>query len=115
MNLQKGYYGGYRYLLPETLTMFTRQQTPTNRRGLGWDKPETAHSGGPCSYLVSASTFGHTGFTGTCAWADPDQEIVYIFLSNRVYPDANNTRLIREGIRTQIQTVIYKSILNYKE
>jgi len=115
MNLQKGYYGGYRYLLPETLTMFTKQQTSTNRRGLGWDKPETTHSGGPCSYLVSASTFGHTGFTGTCAWADPDQEIVYVFLSNRVYPDANNTRLIREGIRTQIQTVIYKSILNYKE
>ena len=115
MNLQKGYYGGYRYLLPETLFMFTQQQTPTNRRGLGWDKPETTHSGGPCSYLVSSTTFGHTGFTGTCAWVDPDQEIVYIFLSNRVYPDANNTRLIREGIRTQIQTIIYKSILSFKE
>jgi len=115
MNLQMGYYGGYRFLLPETIELFSKQQTSTNRRGLGWDKPQVGSSGGPCSYLVSASTYGHTGFTGTCAWVDPDQELVYIFLSNRVYPDANNTRLIKDGIRTQIQTVIYKSILNYRE
>lgn len=114
MNLQLGSYGDYRYLLPETIKLFSQQQTSKNRRGLGWDKPQQT-SGGPCSYLVSASTYGHTGFTGTCAWADPDQELVYIFLSNRVYPDANNTRLIKDGIRTQIQTVIYKSILNYRE
>ncbi|MGN6647171.1 MAG: glycoside hydrolase family 3 N-terminal domain-containing protein [Cytophaga sp.] len=114
MDLQMGYYGDYRFLLPETIKLFGQQQTSRNRRGLGWDKPQQT-SGGPCSYLVSASTYGHTGFTGTCAWVDPDQELVYIFLSNRVYPDANNTRLIKDGIRTQIQTVIYKSILNYRE
>lgn len=114
MNLQMGTYGDYRFLLPETLKLFTQQQTAKNRRGLGWDKPQQT-SGGPCSYLVSGSTYGHTGFTGTCAWVDPDQELVYIFLSNRVYPDANNTRLIKDGIRTQIQTVIYKSILNFRE
>lgn len=114
MNLQMGFYGDYRFLLPETVKLFSQQQTSRNRRGLGWDKPQQS-SGGPCSYLVSASTYGHTGFTGTCAWVDPDQELVYIFLSNRVYPDANNTRLIRDGIRTQIQTVIYKSILNFRE
>jgi beta-N-acetylhexosaminidase len=114
MNLQLGYYGGYRFLLPETIELFSKTQSTKNRRGLGWDKPQ-ASSGGPCSYLVSASTYGHTGFTGTCAWVDPEQELVYIFLSNRVYPDANNTKLIKESIRTQIQTVIYKSLLNFRE
>ena len=114
MNAQMGYYGDYRFLLPETIQLFSRTQSSRNRRGLGWDKPQ-ASSGGPCSYLVSSATYGHTGFTGTAAWVDPEQELVYIFLSNRVYPDANNTRLIKDGIRTQIQTVIYKSILNYRE
>ncbi len=114
MNLQLGYYGDYRFLLPETIKMFSRTQSSRNRRGLGWDKPQ-ASSGGPCSYLVSSATYGHTGFTGTAAWVDPEQGLVYIFLSNRVYPDANNNRLIRDGIRTQIQTVIYKSILNFKD
>ncbi|HSY60809.1 MAG TPA: serine hydrolase, partial [Cytophaga sp.] len=114
MDLQLGYYGDYRFLLPETIKMFSRTQSHRNRRGLGWDKPQ-ASSGGPCSYLVSSATYGHTGFTGTAAWVDPEQGLVYIFLSNRVYPDANNNRLIRDGIRTQIQTVIYKSILNFRE
>jgi beta-N-acetylhexosaminidase len=114
MDLQLGYYGDYRFLLPETVKMFSRAQSHRNRRGLGWDKPQ-ASSGGPCSYLVSSATYGHTGFTGTAAWIDPEQGLVYIFLSNRVYPDANNNRLIRDGIRTQIQTVIYKSILNFRE
>ena len=114
MNLQLGYYGDYRFLLPETVKTFSRQQSSKNRRGLGWDKPQ-ASSGGPCSYLVSSATYGHTGFTGTAAWVDPEQDLVYIFLSNRVYPDANNSRLIKDGIRTQIQTVIYKSILNFRE
>lgn len=113
MNLQLGYYGDYRFLLPETVKTFSRTQSSKNRRGLGWDKPQ-ATSGGPCSYLVSSATYGHTGFTGTAAWIDPEQDLVYIFLSNRVYPDANNSRLIKDGIRTQIQTVIYKSILNFR-
>ncbi len=114
MNLQFGSYGGYRFLLPETIKQFSTTQSSTNRRGLGWDKPQMT-SGGPCSYLVSAATYGHTGFTGTAAWIDPDQDLVYIFLSNRVYPDTNNSRLIKDGIRTQIQTVIYKSILGFRE
>ena len=114
MNLQLGYYGDYRFLLPETIKTFSRTQSSKNRRGLGWDKPQ-ASSGGPCSYLVSSATFGHTGFTGTAAWIDPEQDLVYIFLSNRIYPDANNNRLLKDGIRTQIQTVIYKSILNFRE
>jgi len=112
MNLQNGYYGGLRYLLPETLGTFSRKQFDKNRRGLGWDKPEP-DGNGPTSDFVSPRTYGHTGFTGTAAWVDPDQNLVYVFLSNRVYPDASNTRLIRTNVRTAIQDVIYKAILNY--
>jgi beta-N-acetylhexosaminidase len=114
MNLQNGYYGGVRYLLPETVNRFAKRQFDTNRRGLGWDKPEGAGQG-PTSYYASSATYGHTGFTGTCAWVDPDQQLVYIFLSNRIHTDASNNKLVRLGVRTAIQDVIYKSILNYKE
>ncbi len=114
MNLQNGYYGGTRYLLPQTVPSFAKRQFDTNRRGLGWDKPEGAGQG-PTSYYASSNSFGHTGFTGTCAWVDPDQQIVYIFLSNRVHPDASNGKLVKLGVRTAIQDVIYKALLNYKE
>jgi beta-N-acetylhexosaminidase len=114
MNLQLGYYGGTRYLLPETVPIFTKRQFDTNRRGLGWDKPEPVGHG-PTSYYASSNTYGHTGFTGTCAWVDPDQQIVYVFLSNRIHKDAANGKLVRLGVRTAIQDVIYKSLLNYKE
>jgi len=114
MNLQNGYYGGTRYFLPQTVAAFAKRQFDTNRRGLGWDKPEGAGQG-PTSYYASSNTFGHTGFTGTCVWVDPDQQIVYVFLSNRIHTDASNGKLVRLGVRTAIQDVIYKSILNYKE
>jgi beta-N-acetylhexosaminidase len=114
MNLQMGSYGGQRYLLPETLPFFTQAQMEKNRRGFGWDKPEPS-GGGPTSDYVSASTYGHTGFTGTAAWVDPDQNLVYIFLSNRIYTDAGNTKLIKNGTRTAVQDVIYQAILSYKK
>ncbi|MFN6944573.1 MAG: glycoside hydrolase family 3 N-terminal domain-containing protein [Cytophagaceae bacterium] len=114
MHLQKGYYGGLRYYKPETIPYFTKKQFEKNRRGLGWDKPEP-DGGGPTSDLVSPSTFGHTGFTGTGAWVDPEQNLVYIFLSNRVCPDANNTKLIKYNVRTVIQDQIYKAILEYNK
>ncbi|MDF2457329.1 MAG: nagA, partial [Cytophagaceae bacterium] len=85
----------------------------TNRRGLGWDRPDKGHHG-PTSYLASEKTYGHSGFTGTAVWVDPVQEIVYVFISNRVNPDASNNRLNRDNIRPFIQTLVYKSILNYK-
>jgi beta-N-acetylhexosaminidase len=112
MNLQNGYYGGNRYLLPETVPAFARKQFPTNRRGLGWDKPEPEGSG-PTSDFASPNTFGHTGFTGTAVWIDPDHKLLYIFLSNRIYPDGSNNKLIKNNVRTNIHDVIYKSILNY--
>ena len=110
MNLQDGFYGGQKYLLPSTLSTFTKKHFDKNRRGLGWDKPEPSGNG-PTSDFASESTYGHTGFTGTAAWVDPDENLVYIFLSNRVYPDAGNTKLIKQSVRTRIQDVIYQSIL----
>ena len=115
MNLQDGEYGGVKYLQKTTLEIFnTRyflEEGVTNRRGLGWDKPVfEGQKGGPTSNLVSQETFGHTGFTGTAAWVDPVNGLVYIFLSNRVYPDAENKKLINGNYRTDIQEIIYKSM-----
>ena len=113
MHLQLGQYGGKSYYSVNTIPAFTSQQTEDNRRGMGWDKPIVGKNEGPTSRYASAATFGHSGFTGTAIWADPDQELIYIFLANRVYPDAENTKLIRWNIRTEIQDLIYESIWNF--
>jgi CubicO group peptidase (beta-lactamase class C family) len=81
---------------------------------MGWDKPIVGKNEGPTSRFASKSTFGHSGFTGTAVWADPDRELIYIFLSNRVFPDAENAKLIQSNVRTDIQDIIYKSIWNFK-
>lgn len=111
--LNQGTYGGEYYFSPETVTTFTGKNTtfPRNRRGLGFDKPEPDPSkiSPVCSY-TPLSSFGHTGFTGIMAWGDPDNDLIYIFLSNRTYPDEFNTKLSEENIRTQIQDIIYKNI-----
>ena len=109
MNLQNGNYGGSRYFQSPVVTEFARPQTAGGRRGLGWDHGDPSKPEGPTSNLSPASTFGHTGFTGTCVWMDPDNQILYIFLSNRVYPDAGNNKLRQYNIRTRIHEVIYKA------
>ncbi len=109
--LNGGTYGGVDLLEPETVRKFTKNQSSQSRRGWGWDKPNTqVGSGGSAGDLAPKSTFGHTGFTGTCVWADPDNKLVYVFLSNRVYPDATNTKLLKEGIRTEIHDIIYEAM-----
>lgn len=113
MNLQDGSYGGRRYFAPGTVARFAKQQFNENRRGLGWDKPALDEFYGPTSNLASPSTFGHTGFTGTAVWVDPEFDLVFIFLSNRIHPDASNTKLIRFNTRTRIQDEIYKSIQDF--
>lgn len=116
--LKGGSYGGETYFSPETIKTFTRKNTafPSNRRGLGFDKPETdTTKAGPTCRMAPASSFGHMGFTGTIAWCDPENELIYIFLSNRTYPDEFNTKLTEEGTRTRIQEVIYKAIKKTKE
>lgn len=109
--LNKGTYGDVALLKPETIAAFTKRQSKLSRRGWGWDKPEPEKGkGGSAGKLAPKSTFGHTGFTGTCVWADPDNKLTYIFLSNRVYPQANNNTLLDLGIRTQIHDLIYEAL-----
>jgi len=111
--LNKGHYGGVQIFKPETINFFTQKQFETSRRGLGWDKPMQSDSAGPTSLYASPQTFGHTGFTGTCIWVDPQFNLVYVFLSNRVYPDMTNNKLLNANIRPRIQDLIYKAMFNY--
>jgi CubicO group peptidase (beta-lactamase class C family) len=111
--LNGGSYGGVNFLKPETLNFFTAKQYEISRRGLGWDRPTISDWNGPTSLHASAKTFGHTGFTGTCVWVDPEFSLVYIFLANRVYPDMNNNKILNANIRPRIQEVIYQSMFEY--
>lgn len=115
MNLQGGYYGGRQYLPASTLKKFTKKHFEDNRRGLGWDKPSFYESYNVTSRFSSADTFGHTGFTGTAVWVDPEFDLIYIFLSNRVYPEASNTKLITTNVRTRIHDVVYEAMWNYQK
>jgi len=113
MLLWQGEYGGRRYISKATVEEFTRVQFPlnNNRRGLGFDKPALNKSQeGPCCNDASPQSFGHSGFTGTFVWADPAEQLVYVFLSNRIYPNAENTKLANLNIRTNIQQIIYSAI-----
>ncbi|RZK92316.1 MAG: glycosyl hydrolase, partial [Hymenobacter sp.] len=114
MNLQNGRYGGNTYFQSPVVSEFSRPQVAGNKRGLGWDRGDPSKPEGPTSRLAPASTFGHTGFTGTCVWLDPDNQILYVFLSNRVYPDAGNIKLRTYNIRTRIQEVIYKAMAQHR-
>jgi beta-glucosidase-like glycosyl hydrolase/CubicO group peptidase (beta-lactamase class C family) len=109
MLLNKGMYGGIRFLKEETIEQFTKRQSPTHRRALIFDRPDEESEKNPVAPSASSSTFGHQGFTGTCAWADPENGIIFVFLSNRVYPSASNNQLSRKNIRPQMMEVIYKS------
>ncbi|MFZ9003278.1 MAG: glycoside hydrolase family 3 N-terminal domain-containing protein [Robiginitalea sp.] len=113
MYLQGGYYGGDRFMQSRTVEKFNRCYFCNNevRRGVGFDKPQLEESGPTCG-CVSHRSFGHSGFTGTFTWADPDTGILYIFLSNRTYPSATNTLLIRSDLRSRIQQAIYDSLIN---
>ena len=119
MYLQKGTYAGKQYISPATLTEFARCQfceTNHNRRGIGFDKPDIVPSAnGNAAVSASKDSFGHSGFTGTFTWVDPVYNIVYVFLSNRVYPTRNNPRLSQLNIRTGIQQVIYDAIDHSKK
>lgn len=112
MYLQEGFYGGKRYFSTDTFKAFNTCHycDEENRRGIGFDKPQLEDEGPTCGCL-SMTSFGHSGFTGTYAWADPEEEIVYVFLANRTYPKSEINRLSEENIRTEIQRLIYESIL----
>ncbi len=110
----KGDYGGRRYFLPVTIQDFTRKQLSYSRKGLGWDKPNLSRGSSPTSSMASGDTFGHTGFTGTCVWVDPQSDLVFIFLSNRTFPRASNKLLLRDNVRIQIMDQAYLAIRNYQ-
>lgn len=110
MLLNEGVYGNQQYLNASTVKLFTSTQKTGNRRGLAFDKPDPDKAKSPCADSASSLTFGHTGFTGTCAWADPKNQLIFIFLSNRVYPDKGNYKLIKNGIRSKLHEVVYNAI-----
>ena len=113
MLMNKGQWQGQTYFQPNTVDLFTSYQTDKSRRGLGFDKPEKNNASlkdpYPC-LSASPSTFGHTGFTGTCVWADPDNQLLFIFLSNRVYPTRNSKVYNALNMRSKIQERIYAAI-----
>ena len=113
MYLNGGFYGGRKYINKETIQEFTSYQFPEkdNRRGLGFDKPMLQYKAGLSNCKsASPSSFGHSGFTGTYAWADPETGLVYVFLSNRVYPDSENQKISKYDIRTNIHQLFYDAI-----
>ncbi|TKD59119.1 glycoside hydrolase family 3 N-terminal domain-containing protein [Flavobacterium sp. ASW18X] len=113
MYLQGGYYGGHRFFNERTVKKFNTCYFCDEdvRRGVGFDKPQLKNSGPTCG-CVSRESFGHSGFTGTYTWADPEEELVYVFLSNRTYPTMTNNLLVKSGLRTRIQQAIYDSLIN---
>ncbi len=112
MYLNEGIYGGVDYFSDKTFKKFNTCHfcEEENRRGVGFDKPQLKDAGPTCG-CVSMESFGHSGFTGTYTWADPKEKLIYVFLSNRTFPDATNRKLITEDIRTNIQKLIYEAII----
>lgn len=112
MLLNKGYYGGYNYLKPSIIERYTQRHWSSSRRGIGFDmkelNPDKSLNMGE---LASRNTFGHLGFTGTCVFADPDHNIVYVFLSNRTYPTMENNKFGRNNYRPKVQDLIYKAMI----
>jgi CubicO group peptidase (beta-lactamase class C family) len=116
MLLNGGTFNGKNYLHKETIDLFTDYHSNISRRGYGFDKPEkdnaTKAEPYPC-LSASAKTFGHTGFTGTCTWADPEKKLIYVFLSNRVNAEGgDNKKLLNMNIRPKIHEAIYKALEN---
>ena len=113
MYLQNGKANGHEFITSKTLNDFNQCYycNQGNRRGVGFDKPQLEGNGSTCG-CVSDISFGHMGFTGTYAWVDPDQELIFVFLSNRTYPSMSNNLLGKNNIRTRMQELIYKALIN---
>lgn len=114
MYLNKGSYGGVRYLSDSVVIKYTTRVFTDNgnRRALGFDKPEPdSDKTGPTCNSASPESYGHTGFTGTMVWVDPTYDLIYIFLSNRIHPNQYNVKLVSENIRTRVQQAVYDAII----
>ena len=112
MFLQKGEYSGLNFFSNQTFDKFNKTyfKKEGNRRGVGFDKPKPK-GGGMTFEGISENSFGHSGFTGTFTWADPETEIIFVFLSNRTFPSMDNRKLIDQNIRTRMQKLLYESII----
>jgi len=113
MRLNRGEYGGVQYYRPQTIDLFTSKQSKTSRRGLGFDRYDPKKGADYPSKLANPSVYGHTGYTGTCIWIDPTNQLIYIFLSNRVHPQVS-TKIYDLNVRSRIQDIIYETIFNAK-
>lgn len=111
MFLQDGRYDGGNFLNPATISTYNRTYFENNRRGLGWDKPGNYNPN--VSSLASKESFGHTGFTGTLTWVDPEHNLLFVFLSNRIFPDASNWKLNKLDTRRRMHDLVYKSIKSH--
>lgn len=112
--LNRGEYGGNRYFKGETVDLFTSKQSATSRRGLGFDRWDPNPKNEYPSKLANSSVYGHTGYTGTCIWIDPSNQLIYIFLSNRVHPQVSS-KLLDLNIRSRIQDAIYETLNEVKK
>ena len=112
MYLNGGSYGGIQFFQPSTIDKFSSCAfcEYKNRRGLGFDRPQEVGKPGPSCGCASENSFGHTGFTGTMVWMDPKEDLLYIFLSNRTFPDMENWKLSKLDVRTNIQEFIYAAL-----
>ncbi len=111
MNLWGGLYNGTQFIRPETIALFTRLHLDKAHRGLGWDKPNISSNSSYVSEVASQATYGHTGFTGNVVWVDPAKDLIYIFISNRVHPQANNNRINTLRTRRRIHDIAYEALL----
>ena len=109
--VEQGQYGGKRYLSAETCRLFMTYKSRISRRGLGFDRPDSIPGKGPCADEAPMEVIGHTGFTGTCAWADPKNRLVFVFISNRIYPRPfDHKKLMTLNIRPRIQQLMYQAM-----
>ncbi len=109
MLLNRGSYGGVEYFKAGTVDTFTSRPSEKGRRALGFDSWDPESKDGYPSLLASHSIYGHTGFTGTCVWADPENKIIFVFLSNRTWPNTGN-KLAKMNVRSRILDVIYTAL-----
>ncbi|MCF0057667.1 glycoside hydrolase family 3 N-terminal domain-containing protein [Dyadobacter sp. CY356] len=114
MNLWKGNYGGRQFFASGTVPLFSRLYDEAHHRGLGWDKIPADGNSAYVSPQASVNSFGHTGFTGAIVWADPDEDLIFVFLSNRIHPDAENNSITTQRTRRKIHDVVYMSLLERK-
>jgi CubicO group peptidase (beta-lactamase class C family) len=105
MMLNHGYYNGRRYIKAATIDTFTHRFSDASSRALGWDTPAPNASAGD---YFTPSSYGHTGYTGTSIWIDPERDVFVVLLTNRVNPTRENQKhlALRRAVSDQVQQAI---------